>query len=123
MSRHPVHLNQMAALRTMFGNDVVVEQERRPFDDAREIVRRFWSGRFDDLVVIAPLSVLAVLCQEGIRPLWSECVEENDKSKIDFRGARGQGFRFVRFRRVVELRLVFEDEITPGENREKETAK
>ncbi len=110
MSRHKPHVRQVAALRTMFGSDVVVEQEPQPFDDARDIARRFRLGRFDDLVVVAPLSVLAVLCQQGIHPLWAECVEENNPRNIDFRGARGQGFRFVRFRRVKELRLVFEDE-------------
>ncbi len=110
MSRHPVHPGQMVALRAMLGNDVVVEQEPRPFNDARDIVRRYRAGRFDDLVVVAPLSVLAVLCNEGLRPLWAESAEENNPAKIDFRGAHGQGFRFVRFRRIKELRLVFEDE-------------
>ena len=32
-----------------------------------------------------------------------------DPSKIEFRGARGQGFRFVRFRRIKRVALEFED--------------
>ena len=109
MSRHRPGASQLAALRDMFGHDVVVEQEARPFDDAREIVRRYRSGGYDDLVVVAPLSVIAVLCAEGMKPLWSESAEENDPTKIDFRGARGQGFHFLRFRRIIRVALEFED--------------
>jgi hypothetical protein len=61
------------------------------------------------MVIVALLSVIAVLCNEGIRMLWSEAIEENDPAKIEFRGARGQGYRFVRFRRIKRVDLEFED--------------
>lgn len=109
MSRHQEHASQIAALRQMYGDDVQIDHETRPFDDARQIVRRYRQGGYDDMVIVAPLSVIAVICQEGIRPLWSEAVEENNTSRIEFRGARGQGYRFVRFRRIVRLALEFED--------------
>ncbi len=109
MSRHSSTPRQIEALRAMFGGDVVVEQETRPFDDARQIARRYREGRFDDMVVVAPLSVIAVLCQEGLHPLWSEAAEENNPAKVEFRGARNQGFRFVRFRRIKRVALEFED--------------
>ena len=109
MSRHAPHPRQIEALRAMHGADVFVEQEARPFDDARQITRRYREGGFDDMVVVAPLSVIAIICQEGIKPLQAEVAEENDPAKIEFRGARGQGFRFIRFRRIVRLALEFED--------------
>ena len=109
MSRHEPHPRQIEALRDMYGADAVVEQEARPFDDARWIARRYREGGFDDMVVVAPLSVIAVLCQEGIKPLQAEAVEENNPAQIEFRGARGQGFRFIRFRRIKRLALEFED--------------
>ena len=93
----------------MFGPDTRVEQESRPFDDARQIARRFKEGGFDDMVVVAPLSVLAILCDQGLNPLWSQMVEENDSARIEVRGARGQGFRFDRFRRVKRVAVEFED--------------
>ncbi|MSR85601.1 hypothetical protein EXS71_04180 [Candidatus Uhrbacteria bacterium] len=110
VSRHKFTKSQEIGLRKFLDSDVEVVSDPRPFDDAREIACRFKSGGYDDMVVVAPLSVIAVLCQEGMKPLYSEAIEENDLSKIEFRGARGQGFRFLRFRRVVELRLVFADE-------------
>lgn len=111
MSRHEPHEAQLAELRRLFGDDVVVEQESRPFDSAEAIARRYRSGRCDDLVVVAPLSVLDHLCRMGLKPLWAESVEENDPARVHFSGARGQGFRFVRFRRVKRLTLEFEDKL------------
>lgn len=109
MSRHRPHRRQIQALRTIFGHETVVEQDPRPFDSAQQIAKRFRDGGYDDMVIVAPLSVIAVLCNEGIKMLWSECVEESNPSLIDFRGARGQGFRFVRFRRIKRVALEFED--------------
>ncbi|MAF25863.1 hypothetical protein CL634_09860 [bacterium] len=109
MSRHKPHRGQIETLRNMFGGDTVVEEESQPFDDARQIAKRYREGNYDDMVIVAPLSVIAVLCKEGIRMLWSEAREENNPSKIEFRGARGQGFRFIRFRRIKRVALEFED--------------
>ena len=109
MSCHKPHPRQIETLRQMYGSDTIVEQEARPFDDARQIAKRFRESDYDDMVIVAPLSVITVLCTEGIKMLWSEAVEENDPAKIEFRGARGQGFRFVRFRRIKRVTLEFED--------------
>ena len=109
MSRHQPHRRQIETLRDIYGGDTVVEQEARPFDDARQVAKRYREGNYDDMVIVAPLSVIAVLCNEGFKMLWSEATEENDSSKIEFRGARGQGFRFVRFRRIKRVALEFED--------------
>lgn len=89
MSRHQPHRKQIETLRNIYGGDTIVEQEARPFDDARQVAKRYREGNYDDMVIVAPLSVIAVLCNEGIKMLWSEATEENDPSKIEFRGARG----------------------------------
>lgn len=109
MSRHQPHTRQIETLRNMFGEDTIIEQESRPFDDAHQIAKRYREGCYNDMVIVAPLSVIQVLCDEGIKMLWSENIEENDPSQIEFRGARGQGFRFVRFRRIKRVVLEFED--------------
>jgi hypothetical protein len=109
MSRHKPHPRQIEALKSMYGQDAIIEQESNPFDDARQIARRYKNDKYDDMVIVAPLSVIQVLCNEGVRMLWSEAVEENDPTKIEFRGARNQGFRFVRFRRIKRVALEFED--------------
>ena len=72
VSRHPMHGVQMGALRRLFGTDVRVEEEARPFDSAEQIVKRAREGSYDDVIVVAPLSVLARMVDLGLRPLWSE---------------------------------------------------
>lgn len=110
MSRHTPSRSQVESLRSAYGADVDIVQDPNPFDSAETIARRYQGGGFDDMVVVCPLSVLERLCQMGIRPLWSESAPESDPRKIEFRGARGAGFRFVRFRRVKGVRVEFEDE-------------
>ena len=109
MSRHCPSESQKEGLRQMFGEDIRIDLEPRPFDDARQIAERYKNGGYDDMVVVAPLSVIAVLCTAGVKMLWSEAAEENDPKKIEFRGARGQGYRFVRYRRLRRIVMEFED--------------
>ena len=110
MSRHKPIPRQISELCRMYGRDVVIDQEANPFDDARQIARRFREGGYGEMVIVAPLSVIAVLCLENIPMLWSATAEENDPAKVEFRGARGRGFRFVRFRRIKRVALEFEDD-------------
>jgi len=109
VSRHRPHQRQLDVLREMYGQDTVIDREINAFDDARQIAKRFQANGYDDMVIVAPLSVIQVLCNEGVRMLWSEAAEENDPAKIEFHGARGQGFRFVRFRRIKRVAIEFED--------------
>ena len=90
MSRHKPHPRQIETFREMYSKDVVLKQESRPFYDARVVARRFREGGFDDMVIVAPLPVIAVLCNERLKMLNSEAIEKNDPVKIEFRGARGQ---------------------------------
>jgi len=93
----------------MYGQDTVIDREVNAFDDARQIAEKFRNDGYDDMVIVAPLSVIQVLCNEGVKMLWSEATEENDPKRIEFYGARGQGFRFVRFRRIKRVIVEFED--------------
>ena len=109
MSRHKPHPRQIGVLHDMYGADAIIDQEPRPFDDARWIAQRFRDGNYDEMVIVAPLSVIQILCNEKIPMLWSEAIQEDDPDKIEFLGARGQGFRFVCFRRIKRVALEFED--------------
>lgn len=108
VSRHTPLRSQVTELRRLFGPDTTVEQDNRPFDSAEEIARRYREGGYDDLVVVAPLSVLDHLCRMGLRPLWAEMVEEGDPAKVEVR-ARGAGYRFDRFRRVKRVTVEYEE--------------
>jgi len=108
VSRHRPLPCQIAELKRLFGTEVEIAQDSRPFDSAETIAARFREGRYGEMVVVAPLSVIAKLCELGIRPLWAEMriAGPGEPADLEYNGRR---YRFVRFRRIVALRLEFEE--------------
>ncbi len=119
ISRHPMHGVQMGALRRMFGEDVVVEEDTRPFDGAEAIVRRYRKGDYDDIIVVAPYSVLTRMVDLGLRPLWSEAEIVQDPELADWR-VKNRLYRFKRFRRVRRLVMEFDDLGPEAERKEED---
>ena len=78
ISRHQPESGQWKALRRTFGNNVEVRQDRRPFSDASDILDRFREGRYDDLVVVAPISVKMELAEQGQEPIEAVIDEKGD---------------------------------------------
>lgn len=106
VSRHRPLPVQLAWLRSHFGG-VEVEQDADPFSNAEEIQRRFMGGRYDEMVVVAPLWVIAKLCELGIKPLWAEMQEiQGGETHLEYRGRR---YRFIRFRRIKAVTMEFEE--------------
>ena len=106
LSRHPALPRQMEELQRLFG-EVEVLQDSKPFSSAEEISERFRNGMFNDIVVVAPLSVIAHLVDLGIKPLWAE-MDQVSLDQAEVR-VKDRGYRFNRFRRVIALKLEFEE--------------
>lgn len=107
LSQHQPLPQQLVELKRLFG-DVEVHQDVSPFQSAEGIKWRFDQGGFDEIAVVVPLSVLAKLCELGLRPLWSEMRQVQSRREADF-GYRGRFYRFIRIRRVKAVKLEFED--------------
>jgi hypothetical protein len=107
LSQHPPLPRQLEELKRLFG-DVEVSQDVSPFQNAEEIAQRFKEGDYDDLVVVAPLSVIARLTELGIKPLWAEMQQVRGRSEADL-SFRGRFYRFDRFRRIKSVKLEFEE--------------
>jgi len=107
-SRHSALPSQIAELKRVFGNDVNIIPDSQPFSTADDVVRRFRSQNADEMVIVAPLSVIGAICDRGIHPLWAEMevVPTTEEAEVT---AGGREYRFVRFRRVKKLVLEFED--------------
>jgi len=107
MSQHRPLPMQLDALRRLFG-EVEVQQDPQPFDSAEDIAERYRAGGYDDIVVVAPLSVIGKLVDLGIKPLWCQMdqVKSAEDADISF---RNRHYKFNRFRRVTALRLEFEE--------------
>jgi len=108
VSRHPMNGVQMGALRRMFGSDVEVTEDPRPFDNAETIVRRVREGGYDDCIVVAPYSVLARMVDLGLRPLWADAEQVYDSSRADW-SVKDRMYRFLGFKRVKRLTLELEE--------------
>jgi hypothetical protein len=110
LSRHRPLPAQIAELERLFGH-AEVTIDPKPFSSAEEIVARFRAGGYDEIVVVAPLSVIARLTEMGIRPLWAEMKQIPSPSPDPSREveANGRWYRFERFRRIVNVQIVFDD--------------
>ena len=108
VSAHQMQGVQMGALRRMFGDDVKVEwnRERFSFQSAENIVAAFRQGGYDEMIVVAPLSVIARIVDLGVKPLWSHAEVVSDPHKADW-SVKNRHYRFVEFRRVEKLVLEF----------------
>ncbi|MBI5733754.1 MAG: hypothetical protein HY973_02305, partial [Candidatus Kerfeldbacteria bacterium] len=90
-------------------------QSAKPFSSAEEIVGRFRAGNYDDMVVVAPMSVISHLIDLGIKPLWAEMQQVSDQSIADVT-AKGRHYKFVRWRRIIALNFKFADEAQNDNN-------
>jgi hypothetical protein len=109
LSRHEPLPSQVAELRRLFGEDVVVEQDPKPFDSPLTTSSTaFRQSGADELLVVAPLSVIAQLVQRGVKPLWAEMEQVTDPALAETEAA-GRLYRFVRFRRIAGIEIKFED--------------
>jgi hypothetical protein len=110
LSRHRPLPAQIAELERIFGH-VTVTMDPQPFSSAEEIMARFRAGGYDEMVVVAPLSVIARLIEMGIKPLWAEMKQIPSPSPDPSREveANGRWYRFERFRRIAKVQIVFDD--------------
>lgn len=116
VSQHRMNPIHWGALRRMFGQDVQVVEDPRPFDNAETIVRRVREGGYDDCIVVAPYSVLTRMVDLGLKPLWSEAEQVFDSAKADW-SVKNRMYRFLRFKRVKRLVLEF-DGLGPDADRQ-----
>ena len=97
VSRHRIRPAQRQALQKFFHDDVEIVSDERPFDDAEQIARRFRDGGFDDVILVAPLTVTQKLIEFGIQPIHSEGWKQ------------GRRYHFSGFKRVTGVTVEKED--------------
>lgn len=107
LSRHPPIPAQRRELERLWPG-CSIDQQVSPYLDAAEIARRVRDDGYDELVVVAPLSVIDHLCRRGLRPLRAEMepvprVGPCDRDcEVDVGSRR---VRFREFRRITRLHL------------------
>lgn len=105
-SRHNPLEKQKEELKRIFG-EVEILIDTQPFSNADNIVDRFFAAKADEMVVVAPLSVIDQLCQRGIQPLFAEMeVVQNDEYDVV---AAGRKYKFLKFTRIKEINITKEE--------------
>lgn len=107
LSRHKPLDSQRKELERIFG-EILLLQDAKPFSNAREIIERFEEGKFDEIVAVAPLSVIAHLTELGIKPLWAEMKQVQNDGNAEV-SVKGRHYRFICFKRIKSVRMEFEE--------------
>lgn len=109
-SRHPMMEFQRPILQKLFGSDVFVEQliGRDAYISAEKIAETMCREKYDEIIMVAPLSVMAKVVELGVNPIKAEVVEIKDSREATF-SYNGRHYKFIKFVRVVRLELVTEN--------------
>ena len=107
LSRHNPLPSQISELKRIFGKDVEVVIDPQPFDNAEDIALRFKNGGYDEMVVVAPLSVIQRLTELGIKPLWAE-MKRVSKEEAET-SVSGRYYKFIKFKRIKGIKIEFEE--------------
>lgn len=119
-SRHRPTPRQIAELKRLFGPATRIVQDSRTFAGADEVLARYRASGAGEMVIVAPLSVIAALCDRGLRPLWPQMElvpadHPEAEVRIERRDHRGvECYRFSGFRRLTGIVMTFEP-INPEE--------
>lgn len=102
-SRHEPIPKQIAELKRLFGEEVEVVQDPNPFSGADDVVRRFRESGADEMVIVAPLTVIDQITKRGIQPLYAEMrlVENEPYYDVNVNGRKFVFERFTRIKRVI----------------------
>lgn len=111
MSQHSPLPSQKAALQSLFPSHTLLV-EARPFDGIDDIIDRFHLANGDEMVVVAPLTVVRELVRRGIHPIYAEMKKVACKGIHEVKIGK-RCFQFIRFQRVRDVKLELED-ITPA---------
>lgn len=109
MSRHTPTQSQLDALAREFpGYVLCVDPE--PFSSAEEIAARFRASGCDEMLVVAPYTVVRALLKQGIPLLHAEMQAvpcNGPDAEVIILGKRRRCYKFVRFMRWegIDLRL------------------
>ena len=88
VSRHRPLEVQIHKLKEMFG-DIQLVRYGKPFHSAEEIHKHFTEYKYQEMVMVAPLSVIRRMCELGVKPLWAEM----------------RHGKFIRFKRINKIRI------------------
>ncbi|MBO0887473.1 hypothetical protein J2P12_00070 [Candidatus Bathyarchaeota archaeon] len=110
VSRHAPLKSQISELERLFPKHTLVI-EKRPFSSAEQIVKRFREAEGDEMVVVAPWSVMRQIIKLGIRPIYAEMkpTTSADAESVIVSGRKKRRYyKFVGFSYCTDVSLKLE---------------
>jgi hypothetical protein len=110
MSRHSPTLSQLTELGRIYPQHELIF-DTRAFDSADQIVQRFKEVKGDELVVVAPWSVIRAIIKAGVRPIHAEMQQvpcDGPDAEVIVQGTRRRCYKFVSFSRCTSVALTLE---------------
>lgn len=104
LSRHNPTPSQINKLKIIYGPDVQIDQKYFKYRSAQAIKQMYLSGKYVDLVIVAPMSVISKLIAIKAHPLWAEMTRVSPVEAETFNN--GRYYKFVDFKRVKALNFV-----------------
>ena len=101
---------QMTILKKIFGSDMFLEQKigSDAYISAEKIVQYMRENKFDEIVMVAPLSVMSKVVELGVKPIKAEVIEVKNSREATF-SFNNRHYKFIKFVRVLRIELVTED--------------
>jgi hypothetical protein len=101
-SRHLPTRSQLQALAALYPHHRLL-LDTNAFSDATDVVRRFEERGGDEMVVVAPLTVIRELVKRGLKPLRAQ-MEQCAPTDAEVHEG-GRHYRFVRFTRITAIEV------------------
>lgn len=105
LSRHMPTPRQRAELERLFPSwEVVIDTN--PFRNADDIISRFNTLKAQEMVVVAPISLIRALTQRGLHPIWAEMEHVRSPAPSDSTIEVENSGRYYRFKKFWRIRAV-----------------
>ena len=112
-SKHDILPSQLQGLYDKLGTtDIEIVKDINPFSNVDDVINRYKMSGCDEMAIVAPWTIIELLCKRGIYPLWAEM--ENVPKKAAEVIVNGRGYRFKQWKRVKGIKIEFFDELNKG---------
>ena len=96
LSRHSPTVRQLKELKRIFP-DHRLTLDTNAFAGADEILERIKKAHYDEIVIVAPLSMIRALTDRGIKPIYAEMKQVPcDSKEVEVR-IKARCYKFVAF--------------------------
>ena len=104
LSQHAPTPRQRSELERIYPEHTLII-DHSAFDDVEDILKRYRAAKADQMVLVAPLTVIRTLTRKGVHPIYAEMRSVSPNSEHAEVKIGKRAYQFVAFHRVDEVTL------------------